>query len=150
MASMVAVPAAVSHAVKNLPGPECKQDDPRFLSLRKFFHKTKCPLESASATFIHEADVHHLDWRLLPGLSVIESGGGKSFRGNNVFGWNNGNSSFASIRDGIHFVAAKLAYSKNYRNKGVTEKLLTYNPNEGYSDSVKWVMRQISNTEVLD
>ena len=103
-----------------------------------------------SAAFIQEADIHHLDWRLLPGLSMVESGGGRSYRGNNVFGWNNGNSSFSTVREGIHQVASRLAHSRSYRDKGVTEKLRAYNPNEGYSDSVKLMMRRMSGTEVLD
>jgi hypothetical protein len=150
VAGLVGLPAAVSNAVEKVPVPECRQDDPRFLSLRRFFHNAKSPIEHLSAAFISEADIHHLDWRLLPGLSMVESGGGRASRGNNVFGWNNGNSSFASVRQGIHVVASRLAYSSHYRNKGVTEKLQAYNPNEGYSDSVKSMMRRISGAQVLD
>lgn len=150
VAGLVGIPSSMSHADQKTTVPECKQDDPRFLSLRRFFHHAKCPVEHLSAAFIREADAHHLDWRLLPSLSIIESGGGRAFRGNNIFGWNNGDSSFRSVREGIHFVASKLAYSKYYRNKNVSEKLHTYNPNEGYSDSVKSVMLQISSAQGLD
>jgi hypothetical protein len=149
-AGLVSIPAVTSQADQKVTVPECRQDDPRFLSLKRFFHKAKSPVEHLSAVFISEADVHHLDWRLLPGLSMVESGGGRAFRGNNVFGWNNGNSSFSSVREGIHFVASKLAYSKYYRNKSTSEKLATYNPNEGYPDSVKSMMLRISNVEALD
>ena len=150
VAGLVGLPAIATHADQKVTAPECRQDDPRFLSLRKFFHNAKCPLEHLSATFIREADAHHLDWRLLPGLSMVESGGGRSYHGNNVFGWNNGNSSFASVSQGIHVVASKLAYSRFYKNKGVTEKLEAYNSNEGYSDSVKTVIVRMSGSEVLD
>lgn len=150
VAGFVGLPAVTSHADQKVTVPECRQDDPRFLSLRRFFHNSKSPVEHLSAAFISEADIHHLDWRLLPGLSMVESGGGRAYRGNNVFGWNNGNSSFASVREGIHVVASRLAYSNFYRGKGVTQKLLTYNPNEGYSDSVKVMMRRMSGAEVLD
>ncbi len=147
MAGLVSLPAAISHADSKTEVHECKSSDARFLQLKKFFHGRKCPIEHLSAAFIREADVHHLDWRLLPSLSMVESGGGRSFRGNNVFGWNNGNSKFGSVREGIHFVAGKLANSRYYRNKTVSEKLQAYNPNDGYADSVQLVMRQISRTD---
>jgi hypothetical protein len=150
VAGLVGLPAAITHADQKATVPECRQDDPRFLTLRRFFHDAKCPVEHLSAAFISEADIHHLDWRLLPGLSMVESGGGRAYRGNNVFGWNNGNSSFRSVREGIHVVASKLAHSRFYRNKSVSDKLSTYNPNEGYSDSVKSMMRRISGTQALD
>ncbi len=127
-----------------------KKPDPRFLSLRNFFRARHCPVEQLTSVFLQEADAHHLDWRLLPGLSFVESGGGRNARGNNIFGWNNGNRSFRSIREGIHYVASRLAYSNNYRNKSVTEKLRTYNPAENYSENVKSVMLRISNAQALE
>ncbi|MDQ6679262.1 MAG: hypothetical protein M3Z09_18420 [Acidobacteriota bacterium] len=149
MAGIASLPVAVSHANAQLPKPECNQNDPRFVSLRHFFHNAKSPMERLTAVFIQEADAHHLDWRLLPGLSMVESGCGRSYRGNNIFGWNNGNSSFGSIREGIHFVADRLANARSYRGKSVGGKLAAYNPNEGYSRSVQSVMQRISAIEGL-
>jgi hypothetical protein len=143
-AGFFAVPAAVSHADSSVPSGECREDDPRLSSLRRFFHAANSPLERLSAVFISEADTHHLDWRLLPGLSFIETSGGKTSRGNNIFGWNNGNSSFASVREGIHVVASRLAYSRYYKGKNLVEKLQTYNRNPEYVASVQNVMRRIS------
>jgi hypothetical protein len=100
-----------------------------------------------AAVFISEADLHHLDWRLLPGLSFVETGGGKTYRGNNVFGWNNGNSTFKTVREGIHVVASRLASSPYYRGKGLMDKLKTYNTDENYPTLVRGVMHQISVAE---
>jgi hypothetical protein len=146
-AGVFALPATMSHADQSVHSNECRSDDPRLACLRRFFHAANCPLERMAAVFISEADLHHLDWRLLPGLSFVETGGGKSYRGNNVFGWNNGKSSFKTIREGIHVVASRLAYSPFYRGKGLTEKLQTYNSDENYPKMVRGVMRQISVTE---
>jgi len=144
VAGLVSVPAIVSHADNRLPKPECKLSDLRFHRLKRFFRETRSPFEHLSAAFIQEADANHLDWRLLPGLTYIESGAGRSFRGNNIFGWNNGNRSFGSVREGIHFVAERLAHGRNYRGKSVAAKLAVYNPTEGYRESVQAVMARIS------
>ncbi len=144
MAGVVSIPVVVSHAHDKLPKPECKLSDSRFQRLRDFFHKLDSPIEHLTPAFIQEADAFHLDWRLLPGLSVIESGAGKVTRKNNIFGWNNGSSGFRNVREGIHVVAERLANSRSYRGKSVEGKLNAYNPNEGYSDSVLAVMRSIA------
>lgn len=149
VAGIVSFPVAVSRASAQLAQPECNQNDRRFISLRRFLHNAKSPMEHLAAVFIQEADAHHLDWRLLPGLSVVESGCGRVYRGNNIFGWNNGNSSFGSIREGIHFVADRLASARSYRGKSIEGKLVAYNPNEGYSRKVQSVMHRISAVEGL-
>jgi hypothetical protein len=146
-AGIFALPATTSHADQSIHSNECRTDDPRLACLRRFFHAANCPLERMAAVFISEADRHHLDWRLLPGLSFVETGGGKSYRGNNVFGWNNGNRSFKTISEGIHVVASSLAYSRYYRGKGLMDKLRTYNSDENYPQLVRGVMRQISASE---
>lgn len=143
-AGAVTLPCIVSHADNRLPKPECKLDDPRFQRLKSFFHQTKSPIEHLAGAFISEADANHLDWRLLPGLSFVESGAGKAFKGNNVFGWNNGDSSFHSVREGIHFVAERLANSRYYRGKSLSQKLAAYNPADGYRQKVESVMARIS------
>lgn len=93
--------------------------------------------------FVHAADDNHLDWRLLPSISVIESGGGKAYRNNNVFGWN-ALQPFPSIRAGLNTVAFKLGNSPLYRNHDVRGKLHLYNPDETYATKVMSVMNGIS------
>lgn len=93
--------------------------------------------------FVRAADENHLDWRLLPSIAVIESGGGKAYRNNNIFGWNRGQQSFATIQSGLELVAFKLGRSPLYRRHDSLGKLRIYNENEDYADSVLAVMNRI-------
>jgi|SRR5579875_3782794 len=123
--------------------------DPRIIRLKKFFARLHCPVLELADDFVHAADENQLDWRLLPSISVIESGGGKAYRNNNVFGWNNGQQLFPSIRAGIHTVAFKLGKSPLYEHRDSVGKLRLYNPNEDYVNSVVQVMNRISPVENL-
>ena len=147
IAGFVSVPAVVSHADSSLPKPECRSTDVRFRLLKSFFHQTKSPIEYLSSVFIQEADANNLDWRLLPSLSYLETGAGRSSHGNNIFGWNNGGSSFRTVYEGIHSVAESLARGKSYRGKSLGGKLTAYNPNAGYRESVEAVMARISSVK---
>lgn len=118
--------------------------DPRILRLKKFLSHLHCPVSNLSEEFVHAADDNQLDWRLLPSISVIESGGGKAFRNNNIFGWNNGAQLFPTIRAGLHEVAFKLGKSPLYRHRDVRGKLKVYNPDDSYAASVLQVMNRIS------
>ncbi len=146
-AGIFVVPATISLADQSVHSKECRADDPRLESLRRFFHSVNSPLEKLASVFISEADEHELDWRLLPGLSFVESSSGRSPRGNNIFGWNNGNSNFKTISEGIHVVASRLAEAPMYRGKGLIQKLQTYNRNPKYVATVRTAMRQISADE---
>jgi hypothetical protein len=125
------------------------KNDPRLESLKRFFEKDDCPAQDLSEEFLRAADRHKLDWRLLPSISVVESGGGREARNNNLFGWDGGKANFISVRAGIYDVAGRLANSKIYRDKDVDEILRLYNPNADYAGVVKSVMRRISPSEKL-
>jgi hypothetical protein len=118
--------------------------------LQRFFQQTRCPAERYAETFIMEADAHHLDWRLLPSLAFIESGGGQRNRLNNIFGWDNGASRFVSAREAIHHVAEALAEARAYKGKDLTGKLDAYNPTPGYRRLVTAVMERISPLPVAE
>ncbi len=119
--------------------------DPRTTRLKKFFSKLHCPVVDMAEDFIRAADDNHLDWRLLPSISVIESSGGKSYVNNNIFGWGTGGPlPFPSIRAGLNVVAFKLGNSSLYRNRDVFGKLRLYNPDESYPYKVISVMKRIS------
>lgn len=118
--------------------------DPRAVRLKKFFSKLHCPVTYLAEDFVQTADQNSLDWRLLPSISVVESGGGKAYRNNNIFGWNNGQTLFPTIRAGLHEVAYKLGKSPLYRNRDVMGKLHLYNPDETYATSVVKLMNRIS------
>lgn len=137
--------------VKADPNPAAKaqirsNEDPRILSLRRFFQRHNSPAQSLSDVFVREADQNGLDWRLLPGLAMIESGGGKHCMRFNLFGWKNGMASFESFADGIRQVAWQLSNSRFYRYKSIDRVLLTYNKDPLYRKRVMSTMRGISPT----
>jgi len=145
-AGMFSSPVAVTNAETPDPASEYR-NDPRLDSLNKFFQKGYCPAQDFSADFLRVADQNNLDWRLLPSISIVESGGGREARNNNLFGWDGGKAIFTSIRAGIHAVAERLGNSKIYRDKDVDEILRIYNPGANYPGVVKSVMRRISPSE---
>lgn len=124
--------------------PPPSPSDSRTVRLQKFLSRLHCPVTYLADDFVHAADDNHLDWRLLPSISVIESGGGKAYRNNNIFGWKNGDQAFPTLRASIHEVAFKLGKSPLYRNRDVPEKLRLYNPDPDYVGAVMNVMRRIS------
>ena len=114
--------------------------------LRKFLTDNHCPDAAYTGMFLAEADTHGLDWRLLPSIAVAESGGGRTGKGNNHFGWANGKISFTSIGEAIHLVASALAHGKPYRGKDLNGKISAYNQSVDYKVMVLSLMRQISPT----
>jgi len=142
VAGLLAAPATVS-VQQYTPSPVVKQNDPRLSRLQKFFGDRDCPLRESAKDFLIAADQNHLDWRLLPSISMIESSGGKDYRNNNVFGWDSCKEKFTSVRAGIHYVAAQLGKSRRYKDKDTDRKLRMYNPLPEYPQRVKAVMRAI-------
>lgn len=118
-------------------------NDPRLALLKKFFSDKDCPVKDLSVDFLVAADRNELDWRLLPSIAFVESTGGKAYQNNNIFGWDNGDIRFPSIKDGIHRVGEELAVSRYYKGKTLDQKLRTYNRFPHYPGSVKSVMAQI-------
>lgn len=124
--------------------------DARTARLHRFLSRIHSPVAPLSADFVREADQNHLDWRLLPSISVVESSGGKYCRNNNIFGWGGGKTAFPSIRFGIHEVAARLGQSPIYKNRSLVGKLRLYNSeDDGYAAKVLGVMRRISPAPAL-
>jgi hypothetical protein len=123
-------------------------NDPRLKQLRDFFTRLESPAVIYAADFLLAADRHSLDWRLLPSIAIIESGGGKDYRNNNIFGWDSCRRKFANVQQGIHEVADRLRNSKIYKNKDLDELLQTYNTNEEYPMRVKNVMRRLGPRDV--
>ena len=142
-AGLLAEPGFDSQADARDPAAQ----DPRPALLERFFAARNAPARAHVADFIAAADRHDLDWRLLPSIAHLESGGGKKFKNNNIFGWKNAEHRFPSIRAGIHTVAERLANSKLYRNKSLEQLLHTYNSNLDYSIRVKRVMQLIGPAE---
>lgn len=118
--------------------------DPRFHKIKAYFKRCSCPMAEYAEDLLDAADLHKLDWRLLPSLALVESSGGKVYMNNNVFGWDSCRQKFPSIRAGIHVVAERLANSPYYRGKTLEGKLRTYNQNPRYAATVKRVMSKIA------
>ena len=152
-AGIVSLPGAVSEQPTESPRhaaivPSASRPaDPRLLCLQKFFAHADCPVLQLSNVFLQAADENHLDWRLLPSLSFVETGGGKAAGNNNLFGWACGRAHFDSFAAGIHQVGFHLAHRFPYRHKTVAQILAVYNPNPDYAQRVTAVMRQIAPTE---
>jgi len=141
-AGLLATPV-IPHAFENTQVKDSSKD-PRFTLLKRFFEDRGSPAKEHVVDFILAADHNNLDWRLLPSISFVESGGGKEFKNNNILGWGSCTLKFPSVKAGIHEVANRLATSKLYKNKGVEQILRTYNSNADYPARVKRVMQRIS------
>lgn len=126
-----------------LPQISYFQEDVRLTRLQQFFQGRGSPIDGLSQDFLDAADSYQLDWRLLPSIAVIESGGGKEYRNNNIFGWDSCKTVFPSVRAGIHSVARYLGESKLYKDKDLDELLDTYNTNGEYAERVKAVMEKL-------
>jgi hypothetical protein len=125
-------------------------EDPRITQLRNFFLAQRSPLARHAEAFLGASDRYGLDWRLLPSLAMVETGG--LVRGNNnVFGWGNGRIQFGSIGESIQVIAERLTNALPYRNKTTEGKLRAYNPvNKGYAAHVQGVMTSIGPTTPAD
>jgi len=141
---IVALPLAISER----QGEPLKAPDHRLQRLHHFFNKHRSPLRDLAIELLIAADQNGLDWRLLPSISIVESGGGKACRNNNVFGWRSGEQRFPSVTAGIQHVAERLANSKIYKGKDIAGKLNAYNPVPGYQLRIEAVMRALEQTEI--
>ncbi len=149
-AGVFSLPARVANPPSTpKPQMEAKQEDPRVGLLRKFFRSNASPAEEYSEEFLLAADQHTLDWRLLPSISLLESGGGRYARNNNLFGWDCGRASFASVKHAIHEVAYNLSHARPYRNRSLDAKLAFYNQDASYAPRIKSLMQQIAVTPRL-
>jgi hypothetical protein len=120
------------------------RNDPRAYALRGFFDALDSPASDLAEDFLLAADHHGLDWRLLPSIAILESGGGRESMNNNILGWDSCRESFPSVQAGIHTVADRLANSKLYKNKDLDKKLKIYNPNAIYPGKVKRLMAKLT------
>jgi hypothetical protein len=151
VAGMVSLPIAWKAETAPLPKPAAAVStsrpvgpDPRAVRLNRFMSKLHCPVANLADDFVQAADDNHIDWRLLPSIAIIESGGGKAYKNNNIFGWNQGDQEFPTIRAGLHQVAFKLGRSPIYQMRDSLGKLHLYNPDENYAPQVMAVMARIS------
>lgn len=127
------------------PAAAACETDQRCEALRAFFQRHGSPLARTATVFLAAADRHGLDWRLLPAISIVETGGGRHGRKGNVFGWNSGRTRFKTIEAGIEFVAQRLARSPIYAGRTAMGILQKYNPaRKVYAERVSQKMMELS------
>ncbi len=125
-------------------GPHALQPDQRFARLEKFFKYYRCEAPYHTSDYLHAADAYGLDYRVLPAISIRETGCGKAAKPeNNLWGFHPGRQSFSSVGAGIEFLARRVMQHPAYRGKTLHEKLFTYNPLPSYPGEVERIMRQI-------
>lgn len=134
------------HSLEDTIYYEAAQYDPRVEQIRQFFTKHKSPAAKYAELLIQVADEYALDWRLLPALSFVETGGGIYKHNNNIFGWDSGKTKFPSIEEGIRHVAAAFQAGP-YKDKTTVQKIRVYNNvNLNYNNVIQRVMKQIEDT----
>ena len=128
--------------------PLYHDEDPRLVQIREFFLKYNSPVHYLAPEFLEAADENGLDWRLLPTIAMVESGGGRNYTKNNIFGWASCRRGFPSVREGIRTVASRLANSKLYKGKDLDGILRTYNRRRTYAHTVLALMDTLGPTEI--
>ncbi len=137
LAVLLITAAATGEAI-----PRAVQPDPRVQNLEKFFQYYRCAAPHYTSEYLSVADAYRLDYRVLPAISIRESGCGRGAKHeNNVWGFHQEN--FPSIAKGIEFLAHRLMQHPAYKGKSLREKLFTYNPLAAYPEEVLRIMRQI-------
>lgn len=151
VAGILAVPGPsdFDQQLAEFPYAKEREADPRLGRIEKFFHDRGAPAFRFAQDFVLAADRNNLDWRLLPIISLLESGGGKNYKNNNIFGWKNCERKFPSVQYGIHLVAKRLGHSELYRDKDLDGLLATYNPREEYGSTVKRMMKLLGPEELV-
>ncbi len=111
--------------------------DPRAQILQAYLARYNSPLQNHSQDFVDAADKYHLDWKLVPAISGVESTFGKHIPGGyNGWGWGvYGDQAlgFDSWTDGIYTVTEGL--KTRYVDRGLTEPLAM---NKVYAASPTW------------
>lgn len=119
--------------------------DERTLILKSYLEKNNSPMVDSAQDFVDAADIHGVDWKLVPAISGVESTFGKHTPGNdfypsyNAWGWGVYGTQalyFKSWEDGIFVVTEGL--KKNYINRGLTNP---YSMNKIYAASPTWGSR---------
>ena len=147
--SIEIVPAEVFMSKEQLD--KLNEDKLKAQKIELFFrvNRGNAPLADYSEKFVEVANKYNLDYRLLPAIATVESGGGKSnFRSYNAWGW--GNKSFSSFEEGIEIVGRGL--KTGYIDKGrdtVEEMASIYCPpnSKSWARGVRQFMNEIERIE---
>jgi hypothetical protein len=118
------------------------------VALIKFFQRYNAPLPYYITDYLNASNKYNLDYRLLPAISVQESGAGRHACGDGIRRWGFGSCkgyTFKNVAEGIDYVSNTLALGSYYRGKTTHQNLIAYNPNPEYAGKVERLMKEISN-----
>lgn len=143
-----AYPPAVEPPPLAAASPSTAPEDHRVAAIRGLLAGR--PLEPHAERMVATADAYGLDWRLIPAISFVESGGGANACGANAWGWDNCRSTFSSFEEGIERVGALLA-SETYSGRSTAQQLCIWVIGDGctttfavdYVYKVAWVYGQL-------
>ena len=114
--------------------------DNRVQVLTKYLAQENSPLTPYASTFVAQADMYHIDWRLLVAISGVESTFGKAVPCTNAWGYNiygNNMRCFASYPEAIRIISQDLRY-KYMDQWGATD---VYSIGRIYAASPTWASR---------
>lgn len=113
--SVEVVPAEVFMSAEQLREQDLNYQKAKKIETYFRVNRNNAPLADYAEKFVEVANKYGLDYRLLPAIAVMESGGGKSlFRSYNAWGY--GKYSFNSFEEGIEIVGKGL--KEGYIDKG--------------------------------
>jgi len=126
---------------------EDPRDTERFVrkvtAVRNFLNSYNAPLASHAEDFIRAAEMHGIDYRLMPAISIIESSGGKHmFKQYNPFGW--GRKGYPSFTAAIYDVARGL--SIYYKTGSIKPEQIAYRYNPATPKEWGWKARTLMNS----
>lgn len=111
--------------------------------INQYFSKRNMPLAGLGLDFVMAAEENNLPYNLLPAIAVQESSGGKRCKNNNPFGWGSCEIRFTDYKEAISTVGFKLGNHKFYKDKTLSQKLYTYNPDKSYKVKIFSFMKKI-------
>lgn len=105
----VQFPATPAPTASTAPPPDALTSDQEARSERVRQLMSGTPLAGYSVQMVLISDRYGIDWRLLPVIAVLESGGGNHACGGNAWGFAACRVLFGSLGEGIQVVASTLA-----------------------------------------
>jgi hypothetical protein len=139
------------HLERKVEELQKEYDAVRIEKIRAYYARYNLPLQYEAEHFVHYADKHGIDWRLVAAIGFIESTGGKhacKTASYSAFGWGSCKISFDSYEESIDVISRNLgghnpktAYA--YKGKDTRGILEAYNPPSVVPDYADKIMRQM-------
>lgn len=123
------------------------ENELRRLALQEYLESYNSPMSDNSVDFIDTANIHGLDWKLLPSIAGVESTFGRHVPANsyNPFGWANGAKKFQSWKEAISTVGEGI--ERIYTSRGRTTPALMQPvyapPSKTWASKVEFFMQKL-------